>query len=1145
MKHCKGLGRGLATLTIGILLLGAIAPLFASYQASAAGITWHTEMVDSSGNVGYYTSLDFDSDGDPAISYFDYAQADLKYAHWNGSSWVVETVDSTGQVGLYTSLAFDADGNPGISYYDATNYHLKYAHWDGTKWNIETVDSTDDVGSYTSLAFDNSGKPSISYYDAYNGNLKYAHWNGSKWIGASATSSAPETVDSEGNVGTYTSLAFDNSGNPSISYYDVTNTNLKYAHWNGSSWVGMTDTGKPDTVDSTVPEEQEDVGRYTSLAFDAIGYPGISYYDVVRRALKFAHWNGSSWEIVIVDPSGNVGQYTSLAFDPAGYPSISYDDCANHDLKYARQKGSTWVVETVDEADNVGTHTSLDFDNAGNPCISYYDATNGYLKYATTAVRPTSAPYQPDNTSPADGAVNIILRPTLHSSDFSDPDADDTHAASWWQVATDDQFINIIYDSGSDSSNLISITMPSGRLSYETTYYWRVKYQDYYVNWSSWSEETSFTTITTSPPNLPINIYPVKGATEVCLSPILNSSTFSDFDAGDTHTASQWQIRTSTGGYSSPLFDSGVDASNLTQIALPSGILSPETTYYWHVKHRDSYNNWSSWSEETPFTTTAMQLPTTPTNASPSNGATGIAIAPKLMSSPFSDPDVGDSHAASWWQVATDDQFTNIVYDSGSDDSNLISITIPPGRLSYEATYYWRVKHQDYCGNWSDWSEETSFTTMASGAPAQPGNISPADEATDISLTPTLRSSVFSDPDVGDAHAASRWQIRTSTGDYDSPLFDSGISTTNLTQFSPPLGRLGYEATYYWRVKYQDVYGNWSSWSEETSFTTVTTSPPNLPINTSPAEGASEVSLTLVLKSSAFSDPDVVDNHGASQWQIRSSDGDYDSPVFDSETDTTNLTEIALPSGTLSPNTTYYWQVRHQDSYSNWSAYSQETSFATITVPAPEAGFSVSAEEVEVGQSITFTDLSEEATSWIWDLGDGTAREWSIINRPRDGQFSHTYTTAGTYTVSLTASNLAGSHIQTADITVYATPQANFSAPAQALEGQSLTLTDLSAGEIDSWKWIFGDGTTRRWDVDTRPEDGKLTHAYDTAGSYTVSLEVSGPRGSHTQTKTVTVLAPPAEGFKFSTWMIGAIVGGILVIAGLVYLIWRRRAEAS
>jgi hypothetical protein len=43
-----------------------------------------------------------------------------------------------------------------------------------------------------------------------------------------------ETVESDGYIGTDTSLALDNSGNPHISYRDVSNSGPKYAYYDGS-----------------------------------------------------------------------------------------------------------------------------------------------------------------------------------------------------------------------------------------------------------------------------------------------------------------------------------------------------------------------------------------------------------------------------------------------------------------------------------------------------------------------------------------------------------------------------------------------------------------------------------------------------------------------------------------------------------------------------------------------------------------------------------------------------------------------------------------------------------------------------------------------------------------------------------------------
>jgi hypothetical protein len=87
-----------------------------------------------------------------------------------------------------------------------------------------------------------------------------------------------------------------------------------------------------------------------------------------------------TWNIQTVDSNGNVGIYTSIALDADGYPHISYSDWANVALKYAAFNGSTWEIETVESTG--GRHTSIALDSDACPHISYYDYTNEDLKYA-------------------------------------------------------------------------------------------------------------------------------------------------------------------------------------------------------------------------------------------------------------------------------------------------------------------------------------------------------------------------------------------------------------------------------------------------------------------------------------------------------------------------------------------------------------------------------------------------------------------------------------------------------------------------------------------------------------------------------------------------------------------------------------------
>ena len=94
---------------------------------SIATAQWQIQTVDDVGNVGWYTSLALDSAGNPHISYYDFASADLKYAYYDGAAWQIQTVESAGSVGWYTSLALDSGDRPHISYWDTNNDDLKYA----------------------------------------------------------------------------------------------------------------------------------------------------------------------------------------------------------------------------------------------------------------------------------------------------------------------------------------------------------------------------------------------------------------------------------------------------------------------------------------------------------------------------------------------------------------------------------------------------------------------------------------------------------------------------------------------------------------------------------------------------------------------------------------------------------------------------------------------------------------------------------------------------------------------------------------------------------------------------------------------------------------------------------------------------------
>lgn len=190
----------------------------------------------------------------------------------------------------------------------------------------------------------------------------------------------------------------------------------------------------------------------------------------------------------------------------------------------------------------------------------------------------------------------------------------------------------------------------------------------------------------------------------------------------------------------------------------------------------------------------------------------------------------------------------------------------------------------------------------------------------------------------------------------------------------------------------------------------------------------------------------------------------------------------------------------------------------TITVnPKPQAAFSIPDVCLPAGtanftNSSTISDGSQALMTYSWNFGDGGS---SNAANP-----VHVYTTTGPFDVSLTATSNNGC-VDTRTLqmtTIYAEPQAAFTASPEVCAGGSLSFTDQSTApgsSIAQWSWDFGDGSPL---VTTQ----NPAHVFTTAGTYTVTLRVTSAKGcqsvttSHIATKTITVNANPTANYNLT-----------------------------
>jgi PKD repeat protein len=191
---------------------------------------------------------------------------------------------------------------------------------------------------------------------------------------------------------------------------------------------------------------------------------------------------------------------------------------------------------------------------------------------------------------------------------------------------------------------------------------------------------------------------------------------------------------------------------------------------------------------------------------------------------------------------------------------------------------------------------------------------------------------------------------------------------------------------------------------------------------------------------------------------------------------------------------------------SGGSAQAMKKSYI-IVVSTPVANFTAEPVEGTAPLLVHFTDNSDgHPTKWLWKFGDGG---YSSDENPY-----FLYQAPGTYTVTLTVYNNAGSDTVTRQnlITVTSLPVAGFS--ANRTSGPyplTVQFTDTSTGGPTSWKWTFGN--------DGGSAEQNPVHVFQNPGTYSVQLVVSNAAGNSTELKEgyITVGQPLAANFTYST----------------------------
>lgn len=225
-----------------------------------------------------------------------------------------------------------------------------------------------------------------------------------------------------------------------------------------------------------------------------------------------------------------------------------------------------------------------------------------------------------------------------------------------------------------------------------------------------------------------------------------------------------------------------------------------------------------------------------------------------------------------------------------------------------------------------------------------------------------------------------------------------------------------------------------------------------------------------------------------------------------------NTTTVNFPN---SPNVSHYYGATGTFQVTLTVTDSDSCQNSTLknvnVVPDPVANFTNST--ACDGDPVQFTDLSSinnggNIVSWLWDFADPAS---GVNNSSNLQNPTHVFTSAGSYNVSLTVTNINGctdSFEQPVSIATNPSVEINSDSDTTCV-GNQLQFYGISASAI-SWFWDFGDGGT------SALQDP--AHVFQSVGNYTVTLTVTDNDGCTNDTSKIIYVNPePNSMFSYTT----------------------------